>query len=74
MSNINEKPKYTKEILEKKTKEELIDLVTLLEEEKALLNFLIDEYENAQQSLGKAMESQLSEYLQSMVTKTIGEA
>ena len=70
----DEKPKYTKELLERRTKEELIDLVLLLEEEKALLNFLIDEYENAQQSLGKAVESQLSEYLNTMVTKTVGEA
>tara|TARA_R100000008_G_scaffold70355_1_gene47931 strand:- start:684 stop:905 length:222 start_codon:yes stop_codon:yes gene_type:complete len=72
--NNNDKPKYTKELLEKKTKEELIELVLLLEEEKGLLNFLIDEYENAQESLGKAVESQLSEYLSSMVTKTVGEA
>ena len=72
---MKDKPKYTKQILGKKTKEELIDLVLLLEEEKGLLNFLIDEYENAQQSLGKAMESQLSEYLQDMITtKTVGEA
>ena len=69
-----EKPKYTKELLERRTKEELIELVLLLEEEKALLNFLIDEYENAQQSLGKAVESQLSDYLKTMVTKTVGEA
>tara|TARA_Y100000592_G_C5478345_1_gene323746 strand:- start:4396 stop:4617 length:222 start_codon:yes stop_codon:yes gene_type:complete len=69
------KPKYTKEILESKTKEELINLVLLLEEEKELLNFLIDEYENAQQSLGKAVESHLSDYLQNIVTtKTVGEA
>ncbi len=67
-------PKYTQELLAKKTKEELIDLVLLLEEEKALLNFLIDEYENAQQSLGQAVESQLADYLKNMVTKTVGEA
>ena len=69
-----EKPKYTKELLERRTKDELIDLVLLLEEEKALLNFLIDEYENAQQSLGKAVESQLADYLKNIVTKTVGEA
>lgn len=73
---MSKKLEYTKELLENKTKEELIELVINLQEEKALLNFLIDEYENAQQSLGKAVESQLEEFVLSniMNSKPIGEA
>lgn len=73
---MNKKAEYTKELLSSKTKEELIELVIDLQEEKALLNFLIDEYENAQQSLGKAVESQLEEFVLSniMNSKPIGEA
>lgn len=73
---MSKKLEYTKELLESKTKEELIELVINLQEEKALLNFLIDEYENAQQSLGKAVESQLEEFVLSniMNSKPIGEA
>ena len=53
----------------------LQEIIRGIEEENFLLNFLIDEYENSQASLGKAMEEQLSDYIQEMVgNKTIGEA
>ncbi len=63
------------ENLEEKSKEELIKLIESLREDVAALEFLLSEYENAQQSLGKAVESHLSDYLKSVVTtKTVGEA
>tara|TARA_R100000008_G_C3568035_1_gene160313 strand:- start:1109 stop:1357 length:249 start_codon:yes stop_codon:yes gene_type:complete len=53
----------------------LQEIIRGVEEENFLLNFLIDEYENSQASLGKAMEEQLSDYIQEMIgNKTIGEA
>lgn len=71
-----------KESLLSMTRDELMSYVLTLqeiirqvEEENFLLNFLIDEYENSQTSLGKAMEEQLSEYLEQMIgSNTIGEA
>ena len=74
MSKINEK-KYPKELLEKKTKEELIALIDVLEDEVALLDFLVTEYENSQQSLGKAFEEQMKEYIENTVLgKAVGDA
>ena len=74
MSKINEK-KYPKELLEKKTKEELIALIEVLEDEVALLDFLVTEYENSQQSLGKAFEEQMKEYIENTVLgKAVGDA
>ncbi len=53
----------------------LQEIIRGIEEENFLLNFLIDKYENSQASLGKAMEEQLSGYIQEMIgNKTIGEA
>lgn len=72
----------TKESLLAMTRDELMNYVLSLqeiirqvEEENFLLNFLIDEYENSQASLGKAMEEQLTDYIQEMIgNKTVGEA
>jgi len=74
MSKMNER-KYPKEILEKKTKEELIELIGVLEDEVVLLDFLVTEYENSQQSLGKAFEEQMKEYIENTVLgKAVGDA
>ena len=71
-----------KESLMAMTRDELMayvltlqEIIRQVEEENFLLNFLIDEYENSQASLGKAMEEQLSEYLEQMIgSNNIGEA
>ena len=73
---MSEDRNYPVEILKTKTKDELIELVSLLQEEVAMLDFLIREYEASQESLGKVMGEQLAEHMSSMVlsnTKT-GEA
>ena len=72
MSKLRE---YTEEELQKKTKEELIKIVQEQNDEIYMLQFLIDEYENAQQALGKAVDAKLADYLKEMVIgKTVGEA
>ena len=74
MSEKSEK-KYTLELLKSKTGEELIEIIDSLQEEVAMLDFLIAEYEGAQASLGKAIEEQLAEhYKTAIMSKTEGEA
>ncbi len=73
----------TKESLLAMTRDELMtyilslqEIIRGVEEENFLLNFLIDEYENSQASLGKAMQEQLTDYIHEIYgnSKTIGEA
>ena len=82
MSMKEESVFLNKESLLAMTRDELMnyiislqEIIRTVEEENFLLNFLIDEYENSQASLGKAMEEQLTDYIQEMVgNKTVGEA
>ena len=58
-----EKTNYTKEMLEGKSKEELIKLVEELQDEVAMLDFLIAEYEAMQEAMGRAIEKGMVEHL-----------
>tara|TARA_Y100001963_G_scaffold12210_1_gene15411 strand:- start:257 stop:469 length:213 start_codon:yes stop_codon:yes gene_type:complete len=67
--------KYKKEDLEKKTKEELIKIIEEQTDEIFMLQFMLDEFENAQSSLSSAVNETLQDYLKQMVIgKTVGEA
>ena len=72
---MSEEDKYSTEVLKTKTSEELIKMIGDLREEVAMLDFLIAEYEGAQESLGRAMTEQLTEHLKNAVlSNTKGEA
>jgi len=68
--------RYSKESLQNKSKDELIDLVDMLQEEVAMLDFLIAEYEAMQESVGKAIKEGLVEHYKNAVLSNIetGEA
>ena len=67
---------YPMEILNNKTKDELIELVGDLQEENSMLAFLLNEYEASQEAMGNMLQKQLTEHLSDAIlisTKT-GEA
>ncbi len=68
--------KYPIELLQRKTKEELIQLIGDLQEEVAMLDFLIAEYEGMQEAMGKALKEGLVEHYNETVLSNIetGEA
>lgn len=68
--------RYPKEMLQGKTKDELIELVDMLQEEVAMLDFLIAEYEAMQESVGKAIKDGMVEHFKNTVLDNIetGEA
>jgi hypothetical protein len=59
--------RYPLEILQQKSKEELIEIIGNMEEEVAMLDFLIAEYEAMQESIGKAIQDGLTEHLKNTV-------
>ena len=61
-----EKQNYTREMLEGKSKEELIKLVEVLQDEVAMLDFLIAEYEAMQEAMGRAIEKSMVEHLKNV--------
>ena len=73
---MSDEKKYPLELLQKKSKEELVELVDNLQEEVAMLDFLIAEYEASQASLGEALKEQITEPITSTVFSNIetGEA
>ena len=73
---MNKDRKYPLELLQGKSKDELIEIVENLQEEISLLDFLIAEYEGAQSSLGEALKDQLTEHINNTVLSNIetGEA
>ena len=64
---MSEDQKYPVEILKNKTVDELIEIIFSLQEEIAMLDFLINEYEEMQTALGKAMKDQLVEHYNKIV-------
>tara|TARA_B100000287_G_scaffold434949_1_gene501090 strand:+ start:913 stop:1137 length:225 start_codon:yes stop_codon:yes gene_type:complete len=58
-----EKKVYTPDLLQSKSKEELIQLIIMLQEEVAMLDFLVGEYESMQEAMGKAIEKGMVEHL-----------
>tara|TARA_R100001015_G_C4597948_1_gene153025 strand:- start:292 stop:513 length:222 start_codon:yes stop_codon:yes gene_type:complete len=64
---VSEDQKYPVEILKTKTVDELIEIIFSLQEEIAMLDFLINEYEEMQSALGKAMKEQLVEHYNKIV-------
>ncbi len=64
---MSEDQKYPVEILKTKTVDELIEIIFSLQEEIAMLDFLINEYEEMQSALGKAMKEQLVEHYNKIV-------
>lgn len=69
--------RYPDALLKSKTKEELIQIVKLMEEEIGMLDFLLKEYEAAQTAIGSAMEEKLSDLMMNggiYVTDKIGDA
>ncbi len=62
-----EDEKYPVEILKTKTVDELIEIIFSLQEEIAMLDFLINEYEDMQQAFGEAMKEQLVEHYKEVV-------
>ena len=64
---MSEDQKYPVEILKTKTVDELIEIIFSLQEEIAMLDFLINEYEEMQTALGKAMKDQLVEHYNKIV-------
>ncbi len=59
--------RYPVEILKTKTVDELIEIIFSLQEEIAMLDFLINEYEEMQSAFGKAMKEQLVEHYNKIV-------
>ena len=55
---------YTKEELLKKTPEELVALIENLIDEVESLRFMLDEFYNAENMLGKNMESEMRRLIQ----------
>ena len=70
------KKRYPKEMLQGKTKDELIELVDMLQETVAMLDFLIAEYEAMQESVGRSFKDKLVEHFKNTVIDNIetGEA
>jgi len=73
---MNDEKKYPLEILQEKNKDELIEIIDNLQEEVAMLDFLIAEYEASQASLGEALKEQITQHINSTVLDNIetGEA
>ena len=53
--------RYSADLLKDKSKEELIEIIELLQDEASMLDFLLREYEAAQTSLGAALEEHLAD-------------
>lgn len=73
---MNKDKKYPIEVLNRKTKEELIEIVGDLQEEILMLDFLLEEYEASQESLGTLLKEQIAEHMKSTPLSNIktGEA
>jgi len=64
---VSDDERYPVEILKTKTVDELIEIIFSLQEEIAMLDFLINEYEEMQSAFGKAMKEQLVEHYNKIV-------
>lgn len=73
---MNDERRYPLELLKSKSKDELIEIVENLQEEVAMLDFLIAEYEASQASLGEALKEQIEEHINTTVLSNMktGEA
>ena len=68
--------RYPLDLLKSKSKEDLIHIVESLQEEVAMLDFLLKEYEAMQESMGKAVKEKIQETMSTIVLDNteIGEA
>lgn len=69
--------RYTDEHLNSKSKQELIQIIKLMQEEVDMLDFLLREYEASQSALGSAFEEKLSDLMMNSglyITDKIGDA
>ena len=73
---MGEDKKYPLDLLKSKSKEDLIQIIDSLQEEMAMLDFLLKEYEAMQESMGKAIKEQITESMNTIVLDNteIGEA
>lgn len=73
---MDEDKKYPLDLLKSKSKEDLIQIIDSLQEEVAMLDFLLKEYEAMQASVGKALKKKIEDTMSTIVLDNteIGEA